>query len=68
RAEQGVVGEELVGGELERLLAGSGCLIVNSLRFLWFGDIDHLVIGPGGITVIDAKCAARVSVHVVSAL
>jgi hypothetical protein len=45
----------LVGGDLDRRLDGSGCVIVNSLRFLGGGDIDHLVIGPGGITVIDAK-------------
>ena len=53
--EKGVVGEELVGGDLERFLAGTACEVIHSVRFLGFGDIDHIVIGPGGITVVDAK-------------
>lgn len=52
---KGIAGEELVGEDLERRLPGSGCVVLHSLRFLAWGDIDHLVIGPGGITVVDAK-------------
>jgi Nuclease-related domain len=52
---KGIAGEERVGADLERRLAGLGCVVLHSLRFLGWGDIDHLVIGPGGITVVDAK-------------
>jgi hypothetical protein len=52
---KGIEGEQIVGGELERRLEGSGCRVDHSVRFLGFGDIDHLVVGPGGVTIVDAK-------------
>jgi hypothetical protein len=44
-----------VSEELAVALADAGAILINSLRFLRWGDIDHLIIGPGGITVVDAK-------------
>ena len=44
-----------MGEGLERRLTGSGCVVLHSVQFLAWGDIDHLVIGPGGITVVDTK-------------
>lgn len=52
---KGIDGEQMVGAELERRLSGTGAVVTHSLCFLWWGDIDHLIVGPGGITVVDAK-------------
>lgn len=52
---KGIAGEQLVRAALERQLAGTDVLIRHGIRFLVWGDIDHLAIGPGGITVIDTK-------------
>jgi hypothetical protein len=53
--EGGIAGEELVGAELERQLASFGVVVLHSIKFLRYGDIDHIVVGRGGITVVDAK-------------
>jgi hypothetical protein len=55
RVAKGIEGEEIVGAELERRLAGTGAAVDHSIQFMVWGDIDHLIIGPGGITVVDAK-------------
>jgi hypothetical protein len=52
---KGIEGERRVSEELAAALAETGAILINSLRFLHWGDIDHLIIGPGGITVVDAK-------------
>ena len=53
--DKGLAGERRVSDELAAALASTGAILINSLRFLHWGDIDHLIIGPGGITVVDAK-------------
>jgi hypothetical protein len=53
---KGAKGEELVGKRLERLLEGSGVLLLHDrLIPRSQANIDHLAVGPGGVTVIDAK-------------
>jgi hypothetical protein len=52
---KGIEGERRVSEELAVALANTGAILINSLRFLHWGDVDHLIIGPGGITVVDAK-------------
>ncbi|WP_249012268.1 nuclease-related domain-containing protein [Conexibacter sp. DBS9H8] len=52
---KGIEGERRVSEELAVALANTGAILINSLQFLHWGDIDHLIIGPGGITVVDAK-------------
>jgi hypothetical protein len=55
---------ELVGALGEECTAGAvntwrrrrkGWLIVNGLRFGGHGDIDHVLIGPGGVYAIESK-------------
>jgi hypothetical protein len=52
---KGIEGERRVSEELAVALADTGAILINSLQFLHRGDIDHLIIGPGGITIVDAK-------------
>jgi hypothetical protein len=54
--ERGAEGEERVAARLEQLLAGSGVVLMHDRRLPGSrANIDHLAIGPGGITVIDTK-------------
>lgn len=55
--QQGAKGEVRVGERLEKLLTGSGVLLLHDRRVPGHGkaNIDHLAVGPGGVTVIDAK-------------
>jgi hypothetical protein len=52
---RGIDGEREIGRSLERRLVGTGAVVVHSTRFLKRGDIDHVLIGPNGVTVVDAK-------------
>ncbi|QIN85334.1 hypothetical protein GBA63_21690 (plasmid) [Rubrobacter tropicus] len=57
REHAGLMGEEMVAGELERLARLDGDYYVwNDLDGgRGVGNIDHLVVGPGGITIIETK-------------
>src|SRR3954465_1740703 len=54
--DKGVMGERRLGARLDELAAESGFLVAHSLQRADGGDIDHLVVGPRGVTVIDSKC------------
>ena len=52
----GAHGEERVAMRLEKHLADSGAVLLHDRRVPNSrANIDHLAIGPGGATVIDAK-------------
>ncbi len=51
---KGLVGEEAVGAELERL-TGRGWRVVHSIPLPRNVDIDHLLIGPGGVFTFNTK-------------
>ena len=55
--QQGGNGEVHVGQRLEKLLDGTGVLLLHDRRLPGHGEanIDHIAVGPGGITVIDTK-------------
>jgi hypothetical protein len=63
--ERGAEGEERAGARLERLLAGSGVILLHDRRLTGSrANIDHLAVGPGGVTVIDTKrLAGKVEVR-----
>jgi hypothetical protein len=45
-----------VASRLEQLLAGSGVVVMHDRRLPGSrANIDHLALGPGGVTVIDTK-------------
>ncbi|MGW4199726.1 NERD domain-containing protein [Streptomyces sp. NPDC004726] len=50
----GVTGEQRVGAELERL-AGRGWRVLHSIPLPGEVDIDHLLIGPGGVFCFNTK-------------
>lgn len=54
--EAGAVGERLVADRLGRLIP-HGWLLLNDVR--WPGrpnaNLDHVLVGPGGVVVVDAK-------------
>lgn len=50
---QGAEGEEAVGRILEGLSAGGWC-VIHDVAF-GRGNIDHIVVGPGGIFTIETK-------------
>jgi hypothetical protein len=62
---RGAEGEAKVASRLTKLLAGSGVQLLHDRRLTGHGhaNIDHLAVGPGGVTVIDAK-AVRGEVRV----
>lgn len=62
---QGAEGEEKVATRLRKLLDGTGVHLLHDRRLVGHGkaNIDHLAVGPGGVTVIDAK-AVRGDVRV----
>jgi hypothetical protein len=69
--KQGAEGEVRVAKRLEKLLKGSGVLLLHDRSIPGHGraNIDHLAVGPGGITVIDAKThRGKVSVQKVGGL
>jgi len=55
--QQGANGEVRVAEWLEKDLAGTGVRVLHDRRVPGHGpaNIDHLAIGPGGVTVIDSK-------------
>jgi hypothetical protein len=55
--KRGGEGEKHVGARLEKLLAGTGVLLLHDRLVPGAGrqNIDHIAVGPGGITVIDTK-------------
>lgn len=57
RWRQGGEGETKVGKRLTQLLAGSGVYLLHDrlVPGRRHANIDHIAIGPGGVTVIDAK-------------
>ncbi|QQL45735.1 nuclease-related domain-containing protein [Sulfuriroseicoccus oceanibius] len=54
----GLFGEEIVGGILARLW-GNGCAVFHDLQTTKIGNIDHVVVGPTGVYVIETKCRRR---------
>lgn len=55
--KQGAEGEERTAKRLEKLLRDSGVMLLHDRRIPRHGqaNIDHLAVGPGGVTVIDSK-------------
>ena len=53
---QGAEGEEVVGEILEKL-AGEGWYVLHDVSF-GRGNIDHIVVGPGGIFTVETKSHA----------
>ena len=55
--QRGGNGEVFAGGRLEKHLAGSGVKLLHDRRVPGHGgaNIDHIAVGPGGVTVIDTK-------------
>jgi hypothetical protein len=53
--ERGLEGERNDGESLRRRLSGLGVCVEHSVRLFGWGDIDHLTVGPGGVTLIDSK-------------
>lgn len=55
--KQGGEGEVRTASRLEKHLAGTGVHLLHDRRIPGHGsaNIDHLAIGPGGVTVIDSK-------------
>jgi hypothetical protein len=54
RAAQGASGEEQVGRALESLRS-KGWVILHDLPLPTVGNIDHLIIGPPGVFVVETK-------------
>jgi hypothetical protein len=53
---RGAEGEERAAARLQRLLLGTGVLLLHDRRLPGSrANVDHLAIGPGGVTVIDTK-------------
>jgi hypothetical protein len=53
---RGAEGEERAGRRLEKLLQGSGVELLHDRRLPGSrANIDHLAVGPTGVTVIDTK-------------
>ncbi|GAA2388165.1 NERD domain-containing protein [Streptomyces glaucosporus] len=50
----GLKGEQIVGAELERMTA-SGWRVLHSIPLPGDKDIDHLLIGPGGVFSVNTK-------------
>lgn len=55
--QQGANGEVRVAERLEKHLNGTGVRLLHDRRVPGHGraNIDHLAVGPGGVTVIDSK-------------
>jgi hypothetical protein len=68
---QGADGEAKVAVRLSKLLDGTGVHLLHDRRLSGRrrANIDHLAIGPGGVTVIDAKAlSGKVRVETVGGL
>ncbi|MEO3973908.1 nuclease-related domain-containing protein [Streptomyces sp. CAU 1734] len=59
----GIAGERVVGRELKRL-SRHGWLALHSIPLSARNDIDHLLIGPGGVFTINTKNHPKASVWV----
>jgi Nuclease-related domain len=66
--QQGARGEITTATELTRRLRSSDVIVIHDRWIPGRGraNIDHLAVGPGGVTVIDTK-SSRGEVHVVTA-
>jgi hypothetical protein len=53
--KQGGRGEVRTGERLAKHLDGHGVRLLHDRRIPGHGNIDHLAVGPGGVTVIDSK-------------
>jgi hypothetical protein len=54
--QRGAEGEERAAARLEQLLSGTAVVLLHDRRMPGSrANIDHLAVGPGGITVIDTK-------------
>ncbi|MDA5282682.1 nuclease-related domain-containing protein [Streptomyces sp. Isolate_45] len=51
---KGLAGERIAGAELERLRA-QGWKVLHSIPLTRGGDIDHLLVGPGGVFTVNTK-------------
>lgn len=52
---KGFLGEDIVGGQLGRLNEGTWC-VFHDIQIGAFGrNLDHLVIGPGGVFALNTK-------------
>jgi hypothetical protein len=60
---KGLAGEETVGAELERL-ARRGWQVLHSIPLPRNVDIDHLLIGPGGVFTVNTKYHVGASIWV----
>jgi len=54
RWRSGLKGEQVTGAELERLATG-GWRVLHSIPLPGDADIDHLLIGPGGVFCLNTK-------------
>jgi hypothetical protein len=54
----GLSGEEAVGQYLEQELRPLGCQVLHDIPFDGF-NIDHVVIGPGGVYIIETKTHSK---------
>jgi Nuclease-related domain len=52
---RGLAGERKVGAELERLASAGGWRVLHSIPVAEDRDIDHLLIGPGGVFCLNTK-------------
>jgi Nuclease-related domain len=66
--QQGAGGEIATARELARRLRRSDVIVIHDRRIPGRGraNIDHLAVGPGGVTVIDTK-SSRGEVHITTA-
>lgn len=55
--QQGANGEVRVAARMEKLFDGTGVRLLHDRRVPRHGraNIDHIAVGPGGVTVIDSK-------------
>ena len=55
--KRGAAGEARAGARLDKLLEGTGVTLLHDRRMpgSQSANIDHIAVGPGGITVIDTK-------------
>ena len=52
----GAEGEERLAARLSKLLRGTNVVLLHDCRIpMSLANIDHLAVGPGGVTVVDAK-------------
>jgi len=54
RHDQGAAGEERVGGILEQLAVQGEWQVIHDVT-LGHGNVDHILIGPGGVFTVETK-------------